>query len=91
MPRKGRPQIKDEATYEALRRKGDSKEKAARIANAKAQADQGEREDPSRKGGRSPAYEDWSKDDLLEKAREIGVHGRSKMTKAALIDALRHH
>lgn len=30
------PQIKDDATYEALRDKGMSKEKAARIANAQA-------------------------------------------------------
>ena len=31
-----RPSIKDEDVYDALREKGDSKEKAARIANAKA-------------------------------------------------------
>jgi len=30
------PQIKDEKTYQALRRKGNSEEKSARIANAAA-------------------------------------------------------
>ncbi|WP_142847936.1 Rho termination factor N-terminal domain-containing protein [Telmatospirillum sp. J64-1] len=91
MAQKDRPQIKDDETYEALRRRGESKEKAARIANAKAQARRGERESPSRRGGKSPAYEEWSRDDLYEKAREIGIAGRSKMNKGQLIDALRHH
>lgn len=91
MATKDRPQIKDDDTYEALRREGASKEKAARIANARDQARHGRREDPSRKGGHAPAYEDWSRDDLYGKAREIGIAGRSKMNKDQLIDALRHH
>lgn len=91
MAGKDRPQIKDDDLYEALRRDGTSKEKAARIANAKNQARHGQREDPSKKGGRAPAYDDWSRDDLYEKAKEIGLHGRSKMNKDQLIDALRHH
>ena len=41
------PSIKDDDTYEALRDEGMSKEKAARIANAKAAGDE-----PSRKGWR---------------------------------------
>ena len=44
-----------------------------------------------RKGGKSPAYADWSKEDLVKRARELGVKGRSTMTKAQLIAALRHH
>jgi len=92
MPKKDQgPQIKDDATYEALRRQGESKGKAARIANARAQAKQGKREDPGAKGGRSPAYEDWKREDLYGKAKEIGIAGRSKMSKGQLIDALRHH
>ncbi|MBK8176384.1 MAG: Rho termination factor [Rhodospirillales bacterium] len=80
--------IKDDKTYETLRRSGASKEKAARIANAKADP---HREDPSKKGGRAPAYEDWSKRDLLARAREIGIDGITRMAKAELIEALRHH
>jgi hypothetical protein len=71
-------QIKDEKTYQELRKRGESKEKSARIANAS-------------KGGQSPAYTDWSKQDLLRRAREIGIKGRSSMNKKQLIDALRNH
>ncbi|MBK8209756.1 MAG: Rho termination factor [Rhodospirillales bacterium] len=82
------PQIKDDATYEALRGKGMTKEKAVRIANAKADPD---REDPSRKGGRQPAYEEWTRDELYDHARNIGIERRSSMSKEQLIDALRNH
>jgi hypothetical protein len=78
------PQIKDDERYEALRRQGASKEKAARIANTP-------RREAGKRGGRSSAYEDWSKDDLYRRAKEIGIEGRSGMTKGELIDALRHH
>ena len=77
------PSVKDDERYEALRRKGESKEKAARIANAGKSA--------SKKGGRSGRYEDWSKDDLERKARDVGVEGRSKMKKSELVKALRDH
>ena len=78
------PQIKDDRRYEKLREKGMSKGKAARIANTPAsQAGQ--------RGGRSPRYEEWSRQDLYEKARQVGIQGRSKMDKSGLIDALRHH
>jgi len=83
-----RGQIKDEKTYQALRREGNSEEKSARIANAAAGSS---RKKVGRKGGKSPSYADWSKDDLVKRAREIGLKGRSTMTKAQLIDALRHH
>jgi hypothetical protein len=83
-----RAQIKDEKTYQALRREGNSEEKSARIANAAAGSS---RKKVGKKGGKSPSYDDWSKEDLVKRAREIGVKGRSTMTKAQLIDALRHH
>lgn len=44
------PSIKDEDTYQALRDDGASKEKAARIANARANDDM----HPSEKGGKAP-------------------------------------
>jgi hypothetical protein len=79
------PSVKDDRQYEALRREGASKEKAARIANA------GSRSQTGRKGGRAGRYEERSKEDLLKKAREVGIEGRSKMSKGELIDALRNH
>ena len=82
------PQIKDEKTYQALRREGNSEEKSARIANAGAATS---RQAVASRGGRSPSYEDWAKKDLLQRAREIGIKGRSSMTKAQLITALRGH
>ncbi len=45
-----RPGVKNEETYEALRDKGASKEKAARIANAQADASRA----PLKKGGKAP-------------------------------------
>jgi hypothetical protein len=82
------PQIKDEKQYQALRRQGASEEKSARIANASAGSS---RSTTGRKGGKSPAYQDWSKNDLLSRAREIGIRGRSSMSKDELIKALRSH
>ena len=83
-----RAQIKDEKTYRALRREGNSEEKSARIANAVAGSS---RKQVGRKGGKSASYADWSKEDLVKRAREIGIKGRSTMTKAELVKALRHH
>ncbi|MDQ1231079.1 Rho termination factor [Sphingomonas sp. SORGH_AS_0879] len=74
--------IKDDGLYEELRKQGQSKEKAARIANAKA------------KGSlkhRSTHLEDRTKDELMNEAREIGIAGRSRMDKSALIKAIRDH
>lgn len=85
MPRKNHgPQIKDDEQYETLREQGMSKSKAARIANTP-------RRSAGRRGGKSPKYEGWSRDDLYAKAREVGIQGRSRMKKNDLIDALRHH
>lgn len=79
--------IKEAEVYEELREQGASKEKAARIANAQANPDQ----DPSKKGGQSSPYEEWTKDQLYERAQEIGIEGRSEMDKDDLIHALRNH
>ena len=79
------PAVKDDKAYEDLRGTGYSKSKAAAIANAKANPSM----HPSRKGGKAPPYEDWTKDDLYARARELDIAGRSSMSKAQLIDALR--
>lgn len=83
-----RAQIKDEKTYQKLRKSGESKEKSARIANAAAGSS---RSAVGKKGGKSPSYDEWTKKDLLDRAREIGIQGRSKMTKPELVKALRDH
>jgi hypothetical protein len=83
-----RAQIKDEKTYQKLRDEGESKEKSARIANAAAGSS---RSKVGRKGGKGGSYQDWSKQDLVRRAREIGIKGRSTMSKAELVKALRDH
>jgi hypothetical protein len=83
-----RAQIKDEKTYQALRREGNSEEKSARIANAAAGSS---RKTVGQRGGNSGSYEDWSKKDLVDRARELGISGRSSMNKDQLIKALRNH
>ncbi|WP_434967063.1 DUF7218 family protein [Janibacter indicus] len=82
------PSVKDDELYEGLRDDGASKEKAARIANAAANSS---RSKVGRRGGESGSYDDWSVDELRERARELEIEGRSSMDKAELIDALRHH
>ena len=82
------PTVKNDRQYEALRDQGASKEKAARIANAS--ANEG-KSTVARRGGESGSYEDWSKEDLYEKAKEVGIEGRSSMDKRELISALRNH
>ncbi|TXK75280.1 Rho termination factor N-terminal domain-containing protein [Mesonia sp. HuA40] len=77
-----RPSIKNEEQYEALRDQGYSQEKAARIANTK---------NASQKGGKASPYEDWTKQELYERAQEIGIDGRSTMNKNELIKALRNN
>jgi len=85
MPQRGPgPSVKDPEQYEALRKQGESKEKAARVANTT-------RSSAGEKGGRSASYDDWTKEDLQKRAKEIGIEGRSKMNKGELIDALRNH
>jgi len=82
------PSVKDKELYEELRDEGNSKEKSARIANAAARSS---RSQVGRKGGRSESYDDWTVDDLRKRAGEIGIEGRSKMTKGELVRALRDH
>ncbi len=73
-------QIKDKDQYEALRDKGYSKQKSARIANSKGAEE---------RGGKAGKYEDSTKQSLYDEAKKVGIKGRSKMTKAELAHALR--
>ena len=75
-------QVKDDGLYEELRKQGQSKEKAARIANAKAKGTLEHR---------ATHLENRTRDDLLQEARKIGIAGRSKMNKAELVEAIRGH
>jgi hypothetical protein len=82
------PSVKDKKLYEKLRDEGNSKNKAARIANAAAGSS---RKSVGKKGGKSSSYDDMSKSDLLDRAKKVGIKGRSKMKKKELVKALRNH
>jgi hypothetical protein len=80
--------IKNEKVYEELRRDGNSKQKSARIANATARAST---TTVGRRGGTSKSYDYWTVGDLKQRAKELGLHGYSRMTKDRLISELRNH
>ncbi|HWJ09976.1 MAG TPA: Rho termination factor N-terminal domain-containing protein [Nocardioides sp.] len=82
------PGITNPDMYEALREDGASKEKAARISNAAKTEGASE---IGRRGGKAGDYEDWTVDELHERAAELDIEGRSSMNKSELIDALRNH
>lgn len=74
------PRIKNEEQYEALVKKGYSKEKSARIANTP---------NSGKKGGKAKPYEEWTKAELQKQASKVGIKGRSYMNKKDLIHSLR--
>lgn len=82
------PSVKDDELYEKLRDEGNSKEKSARIANAAANSS---RSEVGARGGSSPAYEEWTVEELHDRAAELDIEGRSSMNKDDLIEALREH
>lgn len=73
-------QIKDDKLYEELRKEGNSKEKAARIANASS---------AHTLHHDSTHLEDRTRNELYEEAKKIGIEGRSEMSKKELIEAIR--
>jgi len=92
MPRKSakqgdNPSIKDQELYEELREEGNSKQKAARIANAAARDG---RSAVGKRGGEAGSYDDWTVDELKKRAKEIGLTGYSRLKKGELISALRN-
>jgi len=82
------PSVKDPELYEALREDGNSKEKAARIANAAAASSRAE---VGRRGGEAEDYEDRTVPELRARAKELGLRGYSDKRKSELIDLLRNH
>lgn len=82
IPKDHGKQIKDDAQYEALRQKGMSKEKSARIANSPK---------ASKKGGKASDLDSRTKSELLAEAKKIGITGRHAMKKEELIKAIRNH
>lgn len=74
------PSVKDDKLYEDLRAGGASKGKAARIANAKA---------AGTLDHRGTTLEHRTKAELMKEAREIGIVGRSGMSKSELAEAIR--
>jgi Rho termination factor, N-terminal domain len=82
------PSVKDDKVYEAVRDQGESKEKAARIANAGANSS---RSTVGKKGGKAGSYDDWTVSDLRERAKQLGLSGYSGKKKSELVSLLRHH
>jgi hypothetical protein len=64
------PSVKDDRLYEKLRDEGESKEKAARIANAKAGGT-----DVSENGGWAESYEDRTREELEARAVKRLIQG----------------
>ncbi|MFQ5948254.1 MAG: Rho termination factor N-terminal domain-containing protein [Acidimicrobiia bacterium] len=60
---------------------------AAKKAEPKPKAEaQGE---PKAEAKATDSFEEWTKDRLYERAQQVGLEGRSQMTKGELIEALR--
>ena len=78
--------VKDKGLYEQLRGAGLSKKKSARVANSAAKTS---RQKAAKKGGQAGSYDNWTVPDLQRRAKQVGIRGRSAMTKKQLVKALR--
>jgi hypothetical protein len=94
------PRIKDRDLYERLRGAGVSRKIATRVANSSARVAHGtarvadsaarvSRKKAAKHGGAARSYDDWKVPDLRRRAKQVGIAGRSAMTKKQLIKALR--
>jgi hypothetical protein len=82
---KNASKVKDKRLYKALRSEGIKKNKAKRITQAVGTSSR-----PStRRKTPSTSYETWSKAQLLQRAKSVGIKGRTTMTKSQLTRALR--
>lgn len=89
---------KDERQYESIKeqqqKRGEStkraKEIAARTVN-KRRREEGRTPNKSTQGTGNPrrSLEDRTKDELYNRARDLGIEGRSKMSKSELVSAIR--
>ncbi|MDP3524106.1 MAG: Rho termination factor [Hoeflea sp.] len=76
--------------YQAPRDGAASRRMAAHFNNAQAVNGRADRSrPPSAKGGSMPAYEEWTRDALYQRAQDLGIEGRSAMSKDELVDVLR--
>lgn len=87
-PANKKSQLKKPQMYEDLREEGQSKEKAARISNAAASEGKSKL---GKRGGKAGSYDDWTVNELQQRAKELGLSGYSKMKKSDLIKELRDH
>jgi hypothetical protein len=78
--------VKDKGLYEQLRGAGLSKKKSTRVANSAAKTS---RKQAAKKGGQAGSYDNWTVPDLQRRAKQVGIRGRSAMTKKQLVRALR--
>jgi hypothetical protein len=78
--------VKDKGLYEQLRGAGLSKKKSTRVANSAAKTS---RKKAAKKGGQAGSYDNWTVPDLQRRAKQVGIRGRSAMTKKQLVKALR--
>jgi hypothetical protein len=87
------PRIKDKDLYERLRGAGVSRKISTRVANSTARiansAAKVSRKKAAKRGGAARSYDDWKVPDLRRRAKQVGIAGRSAMTKKQLIKALR--
>ena len=65
-----------------------SREKPVRIVRSAASSSQIK---AVRRSGTSSSLDEWSKEDLIKRARQLGISGRSSMNKSQLVSALRKH
>jgi hypothetical protein len=78
--------VKNKGLYEQLRGAGLSKKKSTRVANSAAKSS---RKKAGKKGGKAGSYDNWTVPDLQRRAKQVGIRGRSAMTKKQLVKALR--
>lgn len=89
---------KDERKYEKIKKsnldRGVKNDRAKEIAARKVNKDRREEgRTPNKRtqgtGNPSRSLEDRTKDELMNRARELGINGRSKMKKSELVQAIR--